>query len=128
MSLHEFLNKAHWNFFELKLFLEKDASTINQINHCQVSPLHRVLLDEKCSPDIIKLFLQHGADANLIFSDGHSQLQMLLLLLCDKNGAINAELLQLLVGKCKGFDLNKVNELGMSLLCYALSHPRARDV
>lgn len=123
ISIHDILDKDDWYYDELKLFLEKDASSINQLNRGQFAPpLHRVLLNtKKRSPDLVRLLLHHGADVHLEFSDGKSLLQKLLLneylrQYDDKIGQIIKVLLE------RGADMKKLTRHGQSLLCLAFSY------
>lgn len=68
-SVHDALYHYEWNMEEIELILQRDSSSVNEIERMQ-TPLNRVLRDKKCSIAMIKLLLCYGADPNFKFCRG----------------------------------------------------------
>ncbi|KAG8200077.1 hypothetical protein JTE90_001934 [Oedothorax gibbosus] len=117
-TLNELLDSKHWTVENLKLFLEHDSSSINEIDATGFAPLHRLLKihTDKCTPDIIKLLIQYGADVNLKEEAGGSPLIIALGQCVDK--AIIKTLLD------AGIDHK---ECGQTVLCVALYYGNSTD-
>lgn len=111
-SVHSLLDNKNWDVEDLRKHLETDSATVNEISPFRDSPLVRVLKSDKCSLDVVRLLLDHGASANCNSSNRHSPLTVAVRSL--RCNAVLGELLG------RGADARVLDKNGQSCICVAL--------
>lgn len=111
-SVHSLLDNKNWSAEDLRKHLETDSATVNDSSPFRDSPLVRVLKSDKCSLEVVRLLLDHGASTICNPSSRHSPLTVAVRSLrCD---AVLRELLG------RGADPRVLDKNGQSCICVAL--------